>query len=147
AIVYGLGGKLESRGEVLVADFPFAGIFEAIGVVSLLAWLGGAAWLSRRRGLSYWSALVLWGRWGWLWWLLPIAGDASGMAISRGDWPSRQALWLRSLPLCHSTLWAGWLTSFFALSRGKTPEQHEPAPPLRTPAAVWTAAAVYFVCF
>jgi uncharacterized membrane protein len=66
------------------------------------------------------------------------------------------------LPFFHSTVWAGWLTAFFALTRrhkvaavSLEPDGSGPGNTLgdasklerRIPAGVWFAAGAYFVCF
>src|SRR5262249_36874929 len=66
------------------------------------------------------------------------------------DSPSFRVLWQDMLTLCHSTLWAGWLTTFFVLAHRTRPKQSEilgTAPVPRMPHVVWGAVAAYFLCF
>src|SRR5262245_19071850 len=78
AVVGLLGGKAIRHGEILVAEFSPAVLFLVVGSGSLLAWLAGAAAISRRRRLPFTAALLLWGRAGWVWWLLPILWEMAG---------------------------------------------------------------------
>src|SRR5262249_55897727 len=67
-----MGGRIGLHGNGLVAEIPFATVFLGMSAASGLAWLAGAAVIARRRAVGYRHALGLWGRWGWLWWLLPF---------------------------------------------------------------------------
>jgi uncharacterized membrane protein len=167
--VLALGGEIRPIAGVEVAEFPIATLAAGVAAFSVLAWLGGAFWISRRRGLSFPAALCLWGRNGWMWWLVPIAWEILGAATDLAGSVSWQALCRLSLPLWHSTLWAGWLTTFVMLSRRSPLKKVSISPadadisgrnqllqrddPLlqqardRIPQFVWVAMAVYFVCF
>ena len=119
----------------------------SVSGLSLFAWLGGAAWISRRRAMGYTAALRDWGRWGWLWWLIPVAWELLGTAADLAASGALRDLWQRTLPVCHAMLWAGWLTTFVALAR--QPAGHEDRADLspRVPRVVWAGMAAYFVCF
>src|SRR4029077_6259316 len=69
------------------------------------------------RQMAYSAALYLWGRNGWLWWVLPIAWETLDISSGLAGSTSWQALCRATLPIWHSTLWAGWLTTFVMLAR------------------------------
>jgi uncharacterized membrane protein len=106
--------------------------------------------ISRRRGIPFQAALDLWGRWGWLWWLLPVVWELAGIAADLLNSTSFTILWQNTLAVCHSSLWAGWLTTFFVLvdRKGLQPsEMVETTRAPRMPRLVGSAMAAYFVCF
>ena len=144
--VLALGGEILWNAGIEVAEVPIVPLTAGIAGLSLLAWLGGAVLISRRRRLSYSAALCLWGRNGWLWWLLPIAWEILGLASDLAGSTSWQGLCRATLPLWHSTLWAGWLTTLVMLARRPAvaaPQEKSD----RIPRSVWVAMALYFVCF
>jgi len=145
--VLSLGGRIHQGGEGEFADVPILPLAEGIALLSLLAWLAGATLISRHRQLSYSSSLCLWGRYGWLWWLLPIAWEAIDVITDISRSTSWQALCRATLPIWHSTLWAGWLTTFIILVRkpAAMPAQQKDGDSI--PRVVWIAMAMYFVCF
>jgi uncharacterized membrane protein len=110
-----------------------------------LAWLTGALFIARRHDVSLRAALSLWGRWGWSWWLLPVLVEVLSAAAELTRSTTSAALLERSLPYQVSTLWAGWLTTFITLFRRPQRGNTDATP--RIPTKVWSAAAVYFLCF
>ena len=68
-LVAPLGAPISARREGASADVPFAPVLAATAAFSLLTWLAGAGWISRRREIPFTAALCLWGSRGWLWWL------------------------------------------------------------------------------
>lgn len=147
AIVRGARGTIVSHGSSLVVDVPVAPVLLSVAAFSMLTWLAGAAWISRRRAIPYREALCLWGRWGWLWWLLPAIWELleTGAALSASM--ALDELCRRSLPLWQSLLWAGWLTTFIAISFRTALQMSVPAGGPRIPSAVWGTMAAYFLCF
>jgi uncharacterized membrane protein len=184
--VFTLGGEIHQNAGVESADVPLVPLTAGVAGLSVLAWLAGASWISRRRQVTYSAALSAWGRNGWLWWLVPIAWEMLEIACDIAGSTSWQALCRATLPICHSTLWAGWLTTFVILVRkpAATASPHDRLPadgnatsaanPTRQPGnaltpslalrvgvpggsgqdhadriprVVWSAMAVYFVCF
>ena len=145
-IISALGGGNPLAGSARPADVPAVPLYLATAVFSLSAWLAGAAWISRRRGIPFSKALCVWGRWGWMWWLLPVLWEMFGMASDLAKSESLHMFWGETLAVCDSLLWAGWLTTFFALARPSAPviEGERAA---RVPAVVWAGIAMYFVCF
>jgi hypothetical protein len=150
AVVSVVGGRSAQRADSVVVEVSSVPLVLAAGGLAIATWLAGAGWISRRRGIPFQAALALWGRWGWLWWLLPAVWELAGIAadLSHSTW--FRILWQNSLALCHSALWAGWLTTFFVLvhrpsSEAGLPLETATAP--RTPKLVWGAMASYFLCF
>ncbi len=115
--VLALGGEILRNAGGEVAEVPMISVVAGVAGLSTLAWLAGAFWISRRRRISYAAALSLWGRNGWLWWLLPIAWETFGIVSELAGSTTWQALCRATLPLWHSTLWAGWLATFVMLAR------------------------------
>lgn len=146
-IVLGLGGKTIIQGRALVAEIPFTALFLVTGGLSSLAWLAGAAWISCLREIRFRQALSLWGRWGWLWWLLPVLWELLATAADLAESTSLKALLQRSLPLQESALWAGWLTALIALARRPTARICDSDLVHRLPTTVWGGMVVYFLCF
>ena len=144
-IVLALGSEIHINASVETADVPIVPLAAGVAGLSLLAWLAGSVWISRRRGIGISAALSVWGRNGWLWWLLPIAWEMLDVACVIAGSTSWQALCRATLPIWHSTLWAGWLTTFVILSRIPAGSRQEK--PDRIPPVVWGAMALYFVCF
>ena len=146
-----LRGEIHINGNAEIADVPLWPIVAGIAGISLLAWLAGAAWISRRRGLEYAAALRLWGRNGWLWWLLPVAWEIFGTLSDLAGSSPWQALQQATLPVWHSLLWAGWLTTFVMLARRPASAACSPGARSeqsgRIPRVVWTALLLYFACF
>jgi uncharacterized membrane protein len=143
-----LGGRTTPHLDPVAVEVTFVPLVVATGGLSILAWLAGSGWISRRLRIPYKTALDQWGRWGWLWWLLPAIWELVGIGADLSDSASFRVLWQNMLPLCHSALWAGWLTTFFVLvhrSRPGPSENFAPAP--RTPRPVWGAMVLYFLCF
>src|SRR5205807_8470617 len=96
-LVAALGGITSSPGEPLSAQVASLTLGLCTAGLSLFAWLAGAAWISRRRAAPYQSALCEWGRWGWLWWLLPVLWELLGAAADLSGSDSFRALWQRTL--------------------------------------------------
>src|SRR5262245_13105701 len=148
AIVRLLGGNARWNGDAVVVEFPQAALVMAIASGSLIAWLAGGAAISRRRQHSFLAALQCWGRAGWLWWLVPLLWEIVGTAADLLDSTSLRVLWQQTLPVCHSVLWAGWLTTFCVLvAGGRLTASGTGGPVLRIPALVWMSMALYSICF
>ena len=145
--VQSLGGRIHQDGEFEVADVPIAPLVEGVGLLSGLTWLAGAAWISRARQIPFSTSLCLWGRNGWLWWLVPVAWEMVDLALAMAGWTSGQALCRATLPIWHSTLWAAWLTTFVILAHPSTATTSSQNGDDRIPRVVWGAMALYFVCF
>jgi hypothetical protein len=145
--VLALGGEIRQNAGIEVADVPIVPLAAGIAGLSGLAWLAGAVWISRRRQMAYSAALYLWGRNGWLWWLLPIAWETLDIASDLAGSTSWQALCRATLPIWHSTLWAGWLTTFVMLARRPNAAACPQRISNRIPRMVWAAITLYFVCF
>ena len=145
-----LGVKAPPRPDSSAVEVSFVRLLVATTGLSILAWLAGSGWIARRLRRPFREALGEWGRWGWLWWLLPALWELAGVAADLFGSTSLRVLWQDTLPFCHGALWAGWLTTFFALVH-RTPPAHsiisEIVPAARVPRVVWGAMAAYFVCF
>jgi uncharacterized membrane protein len=146
-LVAALGGTTSSPGQPLSAQVSSLTLGLCAAGLSLVAWLAGAVWISRRRAVPYRSALCDWGRWGWLWWLLPVLWELLGAAadFSRSD--ALRALWQRALPICHTMLWAGWLTTFIILVRQPIAQNELAKAAPRIPGLIWAGMVAYFICF
>jgi uncharacterized membrane protein len=150
AIVIALGGRATQRPGSLEVEVPFVPLVVATGILGILAWLGGAGWISRRLKIPFSEALDRWGRWGWIWWLLPAIWELMGITADLSGSTSFRVIWQDTLPICHSVLWTGWLTAFFTLILRTRPAQSEISEATRNgrmPRFVWVAMAAYFVCF
>jgi uncharacterized membrane protein len=146
-IVLELGGQIVTEVNHPGADVPIGHLLAASIGLALVAWLAGAAGIAPRRQVSYAAALSDWGRSGWLWWIAAFGWELIGIAVDLLGAESLAALWRAALPFFHSTIWAGWLTTFFVLSRppevATVPTKYD----CRIPASVWFALGTYFVCF
>jgi uncharacterized membrane protein len=147
SIVTALGGKTIRHGDELVADVSVLRLLVWLGSFSLVAWLGGAVLIARRRKIPFQAALIQWGRGGWLWWLLPVLWELPGTAADFLDAGECRILWQQLLPPVHCALWAGWCTTFFALARGDLSRTGATDEDPRVPAVVWGGIAAYFLCF
>ncbi|MGE5194912.1 MAG: DUF2079 domain-containing protein [Deltaproteobacteria bacterium] len=146
-IVTAFGGKGARHGDLTVAAGTFPPLLVCLGAFSIVTWVGGAAWISRRCKTSFPAALNQWGCYGWLWWLLPVAWELAGTAADLLDCMECRLLGDQILPLIHSTFWAGWCTTFFVLACRSTSSTCEPGRSPPVPAVVWGGMAAYFLCF
>ena len=146
-IVMSLGGSITGEGASATASVPMGSLLMASGCLALLSWLAGAAWISPRRKISYAAALSQWGRTGWLWWIAALGWEILGAAVDLTGAASPAALWRAALPFWLSTLWAGWLTTFFVLARRPATALVDVRTSGRIPASVWIAMGTYFICF
>ncbi len=146
-IVVAPGGTIAGQGDNQVASLPSGTFVVASGGFALMTWLAGAACISRRRQVPYAEALSQWGRSGWIWWIAAIGWEFLAVVWDLSGVVSLQALWRAVLPFWHSTIWAGWLTTFFVLTRPPEVAAAHAKPNDRIPASVWFSAAAYFACF
>lgn len=147
SITVALGGKILTHGQLEIADLPIAPLIFALGAVSLVTWLAGAAWISRRRQWPYSQALARWGKIGWLWWLLPLLWELVQIVVDLSGSAEIHGLSVASIPLCQSLMWSGWLTSLMVLGRRPNQLQSEQEGKWRIPRPVWAAMILYFACF
>jgi uncharacterized membrane protein len=146
-IVVALGGTISGQGDNQVASLPSGTFLVASAGFALVTWLAGAVCISRRRQIPYVTALSQWGRSGWIWWISVIGWELLAVVWDLCGVVSLQALWHAVLPFWHSTMGAGWLTTFFVFTRPRDAALGETNLPDRIPASVWFAAAAYFACF
>lgn len=170
-IMAALGVTIDRDGPGAIASVPIGSLLIASSGLALLTWLIGAACISRRRQIPYVAALSHWGRSGWLWWIAALGWESLGLALVLLGAESLVALWRAALPFFHSSIWAGWLTTFFVLTRLRVVTAAEPKPDCRVPtsgpgggarrgnpgvvskpewqipAGVWFAMGAYFACF
>ncbi len=153
-----VGGRLTSTGGALSAEVSFAAVLPTVSLPSLAAWLLGAWWISRRRGMTFRIALARWGACGWAWALLAGSWEVFCLAaFSTGAETGYQ--FLRSVPVLWITIGlGGWLATFWTLENagaarfGGSPDSTPSAgaPPrddFRVAAAVWLCCAAYVACF
>ena len=145
--VLALGGEIFRNAGIEVAEVPIVSLAAPIAGLSILAWVAGAVWVSRARQISYSAALYVWGRNGWLWWLVALVWEILAFAAEIAGSPSSQALCQATLPIWHSLLWAGWLTTFVMLVRRPAAAAPALEKPGRIPRAVWLAITLYLMCF
>ncbi len=146
-IVRALGAQIHQDGGVDVADVPPVPLIAGVGLLSIVWWLSGAGWISRARQVPISSALRSWGRYGWLWWFLPIAWVALDVVCSLADLAPWIVLRRTTLQISFSALAAGWLTTFVILARKPALQDTSRKSCNRIPRVVWGAMALYFVCF
>jgi uncharacterized membrane protein len=142
-----MGGSFARQGESELANVPFGWVLLVTLTVALVTWLAGAAWITRRSGLSYVIALSRWGRAGWWWWLSALGWELLGVVIDLSGKAQGAVLWRAALPFFHGTIGAGWLTTLYLLARSSTATATESIAPGRIPIRVWVAIVAYFVCF
>lgn len=147
SIVVALGGKTLTHGQIEIADLPVAPLVLFLGAVSLVTWLGGAAWISRRRQWPYSQALAYWGKFGWLWWLLPLVWELAQIVVDLSGSAVVQGLSVASIPICQSLMWSGWLTSLIVLGRNPNQLRSDGECKRRIPRPVRGAMIFYFACF
>ena len=146
-ITVALGGKILTHGQIEISDLPIEPLLFAVSTFSVVTWLAGAAWISRRQQRPYAQALALWGKIGWLWWLVPLVWELSEIVVDLSGSAEVQGLQVASIPICQSLMWSGWLTSLMVLGRSPNhlPSNGECKP--RIPRSVWGAMILYFACF
>ncbi len=145
--VLGLGGEIFRNAGIEVAEVPIVSLAVPVAGLSILAWLTRRRLGFCARQISYPGALYVWGRNGWLWWLVALVWEILAFASELARSPSSQALCQATLPIWHSMLWAGWLTTFVMLVRRPAAAVFRQENSDRIPRVVWVAMAVYFMCF
>ena len=150
-IVERLGSRV-FEGPSPTADVGFLPLFLLLDVISLLAWTGGAWWISRRRQIRFQDALTRWGLCGWLWWLLPGVWELLRLAAFVFSSETLNALLASTPAMWQAVTWSGWIATGIRLAARAEDPQSDGAGSLspaaaRVPAAVWWAMGAYVVCF
>ncbi len=155
ATVESLGGRINvdkpSDGRVTVTgQIDFSRILVPVVILTAATWLGGAWWISRRRGRSFADAAARWGTLGGLWlmaggsWELArvaafmIGSDAITAVVITGP-----AFWLAFAA-------AGWAATFLMLTRSVETNPlpvPEPRDDFHVPSLVWIGFTAYVVVF
>jgi uncharacterized membrane protein len=147
---------------------PFAPIFLILAGVSLVALLGGAWLIARRRHLPLGRAVATWGFYGWLWWLAGGSWEVVRLLVGLIG-PESQLFVLSSASFWIAVGVAGWLATFLTLVFANSKSHQELAendtsqhgdaadelnlrePPFvdsyRVPLAVWLCFGTYIVVF
>ncbi len=145
-IVTALGGIAFSGPFGLTLDF--APIFLFNICVGGLCWFMGAFWIAKKTHRSWPQALAVWGRNGWLWWLVPGLWELLRLIAMRSELSSLTDLLLASPHMVESLTLAGWMATFLTLVRPPSSNAMLPAAVTdtrRIPVALWIAVGIY--CF
>lgn len=166
-----LGGELVLRNGILEADVSLLTLLVVLSAVSIPAWLGFSALLSRRYKNSgripelntFDTSAATWGRAGWRFWLTFGAWEAAWLIAGLSGWQYATSLLASGLIFVHGFAWGGWLAAaaglwFIPANRSLETQTHVAAPtttqanPLLNwrssmPAAVWICMAVYSAVF
>lgn len=146
-IVAACGGTVRVVNDHHEAQFDLAGPVSAISLSSLGAWLLGGAALAFWQRRPVRDALIDWGWYGWMWWLLLLGWELLDFLALIAGWTEFEALLRGTLPLWHSLELAGWLTTFVGLAwRGRDSGVAD-TPRMLVPWPVWGAMLAYFVAF
>ncbi len=150
-VVTSLGGEVKPHplDGSLSAVLPLWKLFTLNLGIGLLAWLGGAAWLSRKQDQTYRNALYQWGWRGWIWLLVPVLWNVLWFLLSLFPVIARWELFLEATrPYWWAVSCAGWSATFFTIAAAK--DSGAPQPDLtetyRLPPSVWLAMALFVAC-
>lgn len=135
-----------SMGMPETVPVPFWRIAVPSGIVSLMAWLAGAALLVFRKKMNWLDALVAWGWYGWWWWWLIDLWEWSWIASGLMQWSTISAVlsvtpqfWLAGCLSC-------WLTTWLILAdRQDTIALTEPR--RISVSRIWIACGLYILIF
>ncbi|WP_397569531.1 DUF2079 domain-containing protein [Schlesneria sp. T3-172] len=136
--------------ERALVDISIGFTLVPCAVVSLVTWLGGSVWLTRR-GWSWNEALITWGWYGWGWWILLDVWEWIWMSAAAVGWSSLADL-LSVIP----QFWlagclAGWITTFLTLAsvRRSSPDRSSPEIEVvrSSQRRVWIAVSVYTLVY
>lgn len=98
---------------------PYGSLFLIVGVVSVVSWLAGAAWIARRQHLSFAAAAASWGLRGWLWWLVGGSWELARLFTFAAGSEGMQQFVLSGPSFWIAAGVAGWVATFFALASGR----------------------------
>lgn len=131
-------------------QIPFPKVLITVAVVGMLAWLGGAALIARRRGWPFAATAAVWGWRGWIWWLLPLVGEGLQIIGDVFGEPGIAAILNGTLSLWWSLLIAGWLATGWSLASCTSSSSEvvrNTADDFRVPKLIWLAVLTYSVCY
>jgi uncharacterized membrane protein len=153
--VESLGGRInadkQSDGQVTVTgQVDFGRVLVPLIIVTAATWLGGAWWMSRRRGGSFADASAMWGTFGGLWMMVGGSWELARMAAFLIRRDAISAVVLTGPAFWMAFAAAGWLATFLMLARsvetGELPSA-EPRDNFRVPNLVWICFGTYVVVF
>ncbi len=95
---------------------PYASLFLILGAVSVVTWLAGTAWMTRRQHTSFADAAASWGFRGWLWWLVGGSWELARLFTFAAGSEGMQQFVLSSPSFWIAAGVAGWVATFFSLA-------------------------------
>jgi uncharacterized membrane protein len=141
----------DGAGNVEVeAKIDFTPVLTIFALLSATWWLGGAWWISRRRGVPFAESAARWGIFGGIWWILGGSWELARLAAFLSGMTSTEAIVVYGPAFWIAVGAAGWLATFFLLSRPveKTPPTLDaPRDDFHIPLAVWLCYGAYVVVF
>jgi uncharacterized membrane protein len=155
ATVESFGGRINADkaadGHVTVTgQIDFTRILIPVALLTAGAWLGGAGWISRRRGISFADAAARWGTFGGLWLIVGGSWELARVAAFVLGSDSLTAVVLTGPAFWLAFAAAGWLATFLMLARSVDTNQiaiAELRDDFRVPSPVWIGFATYVVVF
>ena len=134
----------------VVAQLDFAPVFLFNACIGGFCWFAGAFWIAKKTRRSWLQALAIWGRSGWLWWLVPGLWELLRLLALPLELPSLANLLFATPHMVESLTLAAWMATFLTLLRPSPTDQMQPAAltdSRRIPAALWIAVGIYAVVF
>jgi uncharacterized membrane protein len=119
-IVAWLSGHPPSIAGTVEPDVPpFAPIFLILAAVSVVTWVAGAWWISRRSQVPFAAAAATWGSSGWLWWVAGGSWEIVRLLVIRLGLNEWQLFVESSASFWIATGVAGWAATFVTLAVAK----------------------------
>lgn len=106
-------GMLSPQGDFI--NLSIGSTLVPCAIASLITWVGGSLWLVLCRGRNWADAFVVWGWYGWLWWILLDVWEWLWMMVGAAGFSPLADLMSATPQFWLAGCLAGWATTFLTL--------------------------------